>query len=68
MIIEGCIATLKAGGLIEVWATPAFTIKTKRNIVKSMISKIERDKRFKRVPRLKMDLLELDMPALTDAL
>ena len=41
MIIDGCIARLKAGGLIEVEAAPTFTILTKRLIVKTWRDKIE---------------------------
>ena len=54
MIIEGCIAKLKAGGLIEVFAVPSFTISTKRNIVSAIRDKINNDRRFKRMPELSM--------------
>ena len=54
MIIDGCIAKLKAGGLIEVEAPPSFTILTKRLIVKAWIDKIENNKSYKTMPQLSM--------------
>ena len=54
MIIDGCIAKLKAGGLIEVEACPSFTILTKRKIVKTWRDKIENNKSYKTMPQLSM--------------
>lgn len=54
MIIDGCIAKLKAGGLIEVEACPSFTILTKREIVRAWMDKIENNKSYKTMPRLSM--------------
>ena len=54
MIIEGCIAKLKAGGLIYVEATPAFTILTKRLIVQTWRDKIEANANYKTIPQLSM--------------
>ena len=54
MIIDGCIAKLKAGGLIEVFAAPSFTISTKRKIVKTWRDKIENNRAYKSMPDLSM--------------
>ncbi len=54
MIIDGCIAKLKAGGLIEVEACPSFTILTKRLIVKAWMDKIENNRAYKTMPQLSM--------------
>ncbi len=54
MIINGCIAKLKAGGLIEVEACPSFTILTKRLIVKAWMDKIENNRAYKTMPQLSM--------------
>ena len=54
MIIDGCIAKLRAGGLIEVEACPSFTIETKRKIVMFWRGKIENNKAFKTMPQLSM--------------
>jgi len=54
MIIDGCIAKLKAGGLIEVEACPSFTIITKRLIVKAWMDKIENNRAYKTMPQLSM--------------
>ena len=54
MIIDGCIARLKAGGLIEVEACPSFTIETKRKIVKFWRDKIENNQSYKVMPDLSM--------------
>lgn len=46
MIIDGCIAKLKAG-VILVDATQGFTGRTKIKIAKAMAELVENDRRFK---------------------
>ncbi len=59
MIIDGCIAKLKAGGLIEVEAPPSFTALTKCKIFRIWSDKIEANDSYKKMPRLSMTVERL---------